>query len=162
MVIENINPRFRGIELTSASTWPLRIVAQAADMKPRALRQCFEIGALKLSGEDKKPTGSGTQLGMSKPRAYQATIMRHLNRRGLTIRHAARLAYEFSDVGNIGRSPGTLYEHGRTVLVIDDDGPTVKNIFSHHAFNNQSPCTITVDVNKVVEQVDSILEYQKD
>lgn len=144
--------------MMTAPTWRLRDVSRAVDMKPRALRQCFEIGALKLTGEDKKPTGSGTQLGMSKPRAYQAAIMRHLNKRGLAIPYAARIAAEFSDVGNVGRSPGALYEHGRTVIVVDDDGATVKNIFSDFVFNNRSPCTIQVDVNTVVEHVDSILE----
>lgn len=150
--------------MMTARTWRLRDVAQAVDMKPRALRQCFEIGALKLSGEDKKATGSGSHVGMSKPRAYQAAIMKTLNNRGLAIPHAARLAYEFSDIGNVGRSPGTLYDHGKTVLFVDDDGAMVKNLFSSTSvcdLSNRATCTIFVDLNRIVEQVDSILDNQK-
>jgi hypothetical protein len=147
---------------SASKTWRLRDVAQAAEMNPRALRQCLEIGALELRGQDKKATGSGTRVGLSKPRAYQAAIMKQLNRRGLAIPQAARIAFAFSDAGNVGRSPGTLYEHGRTVIVVDDDGATVKNIFSDTTLNHRSPCTITVDVNKVVEHVDSFLDFQQD
>jgi hypothetical protein len=146
----------------SSATWRMRDVAQAVDMNPRALRQCFEIGALKLNGNDKRSTGSGCYIGLSRPRVYQAAVTKHLNRLGLSIPHAARLAFEFSDVGNIGRPAGSLYEHGKTVLFIDAYGATVRNIFSSEpVLNNCSPCTITVDVNKVVEQVDFILENQK-
>src|ERR1700681_4623748 len=111
--------------MTSAPTWPLRVVAQAADMKPRALRQCFEIGALKLSGQDRRSTGSGSNIGLSKPRAYQAAVTKHLNRLGLSIPVAARMAFEFSDIGNIGRAPGNLFDHGKTLLIVGPKGATV-------------------------------------
>jgi hypothetical protein len=147
--------------MTSAQTWRLRDVAQAAEMKPRALRQCFEIGALKLSGNDKRSTGSGSYVGLSKPRAYQAAIMKHLHRSGLSIPHAARLAFEFSNVGNIDRAPGKCFEHGKTVLVIGPDGATVKNVFfsdtSFSDVSNCSACIIYVDLNRVVEQVNTVL-----
>jgi hypothetical protein len=147
--------------LNSANTtWRLRTVAQAADMNPRALRQAFEIGALKLSGEDKRSTGSGSYIGLSRPRAYQAAVMKHLHRAGLSIPRAARMAAEFSDVRNIGRAPGTLYDHGKTILVVGPDGATVKNIFSDTSFadvSNCSACVITLDLNTIVSQVDSVL-----
>jgi hypothetical protein len=129
-------------------------------MKPRALRQCFEIGALKLSGEDKRSTGSGSYIGLSKPRAYQAAVTKHLNRLGLSIPDAARMAFEFSDVGNIGRAPGELFDHGTTVLLVSPKGATVKNIFPDTSFadvGNCSACAIFVSLNKVVQQVDSVL-----
>jgi hypothetical protein len=128
------------------TTWPLRTVALAAEMKPRALRQWFDTRVLTLRGCDRKSTGSGDHCGLSRQRAYQAAIVQHLNRYGLSVSRAARAAYEFSDVGNIGRAPGVLYEHGKTVLVIDADGPTVKNIFSDASFSdvgNYSACVIT-------------------
>jgi hypothetical protein len=144
----------------ASKTWPLRIVAQAADMKPRALRQCLEIGALKLSGADKKSSGSGSYIGLSRARAYQAAVMKHLNRAGLSIPHAARMALEFSDVGNIDRAAGKMFDHGKTILVVKTDGTTVKNTFSDTSFSdvsNCSACVITVDLNRVVEQVDTVL-----
>jgi hypothetical protein len=146
--------------LTSARTWRLRDVAQAAEMKPRALRQCFEIGALKLSGIDKRSTGSGSYVGLSKPPAYQASTMRHLHRIGLSIPYAARAAFEFSDVGNIDRAPGKLFKHGKTILVVGPDSTTAKNIFSDTSLADvfaSSPCVIIVAVNAVVEQCDNAL-----
>jgi hypothetical protein len=147
--------------LNSANTtWRLRTVAQAADMNPRALRQAFEIGALKLSGNDKKSSGSGSYIGLSRPRAYQAAVMKHLHRAGLSIPRAAQMAAEFSDVGNIGRAPSELYDHGRTILVVGPEGATVRNIFSDTSFadvSNCSACLITVDLNKVVQQADTVL-----
>jgi hypothetical protein len=146
--------------MNSAQTWRLRTVAEAADMIPRALRQCFEIKALKLSGADRKPTGSGTCVGLSRPRAYQAAIMKHLNKLGLSIPDAARSAFEFSDVGNIGRAPGCEFDHGKTVLVVCSDSTTVKNIFSGTSLTDistGSPCAIIVDVNAVVAQVNEVL-----
>jgi hypothetical protein len=144
--------------LNSASTWRLRTVAQAADMNPRALRQAFEIGALKLSGNDKKSSGSGSYIGLSKPRAYQAAIMKHLHRVGLSIPQAARAAFEFSNVGNIGRAPGELYKHGRTALVVTPEGATVTNIFSDTTdITNSAVCAITVSLNKVIEHVNAVL-----
>jgi hypothetical protein len=145
--------------MNSASTWRLRTVAQAVDMNPRALRQCFEIGALKLSGQDKRSAGSGSYIGLSRPRAYQAAVMKHLNRLGLSIPDAARMAFEFSDAGNIGRAAGSLYDHGKTILVVGPDGPIVKNIFPDTTFSDVSNSTacITVNMNHVVEQVDATL-----
>jgi hypothetical protein len=146
--------------MTSARTWRLRDVAQAAEMKPRALRQGFEIGALKLSGNDKRSTGSGDFVGLSKQTAYQAATMKHLHRIGLSIPHAARAAFEFSDVGNIGRAPGELFKHGKTILLVGPDSTTVKNIFADTSLADvfaSSPCVIIVSVNAVVDQVDTTL-----
>jgi hypothetical protein len=147
--------------MSIASTWRLREVAQAAEMKPRALRQAFEIGALELGGNDKKSSGSGSYIGLSRPRAYQATIMKHLHEAGLRIPDAARLAFEFSDVGNIGRAPGQLYPHGKTVLIVfGPDNAVVRNVFSDTSLADvftSSPCVIIVTVNAIVDQVDTVL-----
>jgi hypothetical protein len=147
-------------QMTSAQTWRLRDVAQVAEMKPRALRQCFEIGALKLSGNDKRSTGSGDFVGLSKQTAYHAATMKHLHRLGLSIPHAARAASEFSNVGNIDRAPSELFKHGETILVVGPDSTTVKNIFSDTSLADvfaSSPCVIIMDINRVTEQVDTVL-----
>jgi hypothetical protein len=143
--------------MNSASYWRLRTAALAAEMKPRALRQCFETGALKLTGKDKKSTGSGTYVGLSKPRVYQAAIMKHLNKLGLAIPRAARLAFQFSDVGNIDRAPGELFSQGKTVLLVTPDDATVKNTFSFSDISNYAACSITVDLNQIVTQVNTEL-----
>jgi hypothetical protein len=151
--------------MTSAQTWRLRDVADAAQMKPRALRQCFEIGALKLNGLDKPSGGSGQPVGLSRHRAYQAAAMKHLHNNGLSIPHAARIAFQFSDVGSMGRPPGSVFEHGRTVILVGPDGASIKNIFAATSFSdvisNCSPCFIAVDMNKIVEAVNTVLNERK-
>jgi hypothetical protein len=143
----------------NSATWPLRTVAQAANMKPRALRQWFDTDVMKLRGNDKKSSGSGDHCGLSRRRAYQAAITQTLNKCRVSVSHAARAALEFTDVGNIGRAPGELFEHGTTLLVIRPDGTTVENVFHDTPWteiSNPGTCAIVV-VNRVVEQVDTVL-----
>jgi hypothetical protein len=147
--------------LNSASkTWPMRTAAQAADMEARALRQWFSTKVLKLGGNDRKSTGSGNHCGLSRQRVYQAAITQILNRQGMSVSRAARMAFEFSDIANIGRAPGELYGHGKTILAVGPDGPVVKNLFADTTFsdvNNSTACLIAVDMNKVVDAVDTVL-----
>lgn len=146
--------------MATPKTWRLRDVARAVDMKPRALRQCFETGSLKLTSADKKSNGSGTYIGLSLQRAYQAAVMRDLNKVGLSIPHAARLAHEFSDVGSVGRAPAALFPCGKTYLVIGPDGAMVKNAFhdTPAADLNADGTCLLVDLNRVIDRVDSILK----
>ncbi len=146
--------------MNSASTWPLRTVARAADMKPRALRQWFDTGVLKLRGNDRKSTGSGDHCGLSRQRAYQAAIVQHLNKHGVSVSRAAKAAFEFSDCGNTGRPPGELFEHGKTILILEPQGATVKNVFfaaSLADISKRGVCVIVVDSNRIVEQVNTVL-----
>ena len=145
--------------MNSASTWPLRTVALAAEMKPRALRQWFSTKVLRLRGNDRKSSGPGDHVGLSRQRAYQAAITQALNRRGVSVSRAALAASEFSDRGNVGRIQGELYEHGKTVLVADAHGTTVKNCFFDTTLSDvsNSACVIIVDINKVVAHVDDVL-----
>jgi hypothetical protein len=90
----------------------------------------------------------------------QAAITQTLNLHRVSVSYAARASFEFSDVGNIGRAPGELFGVGKTILVVRPDGATVKNIFSDTSFydvSNCSACVITVDLNRVAEQVDTVL-----
>lgn len=143
-------------------TWPTRHAAEAAGMKQRALSQCFELGALKLRGADKKPSGSGSRIGLSRPRVYQAAFMKQLHRNGLSIPHAARLAFQFSDVGNINRAPGELFAHGTTILVVTPDGATVRNVFADTSLADisNSASVIIVNCNQIVQQVDAVLNNE--
>src|SRR3984957_20976187 len=100
----------------ASRTWPLRVVARAADMKPRALRQRIDTGTLPLRGCDRKSTGSGCHVGLSRQRAYQAAIVEQLSRMGVLVSRASPAAFHFSDAGNIGLNPGQVYEYGKTLL----------------------------------------------
>jgi hypothetical protein len=149
---------------SAKATWPLRTVALAASMKPRALRQWLDCKVMTLQGPDRKSTGHGDHCGLSRQRAYQAAIVQHLNKLGMSVSRAAAAAFEFSDRGNLGRQPGQLFEHGKTVLSISADGATVKNVFfdvSHSDVTDRAVAAITIDLHKVVETVDKILESNK-
>ena len=142
------------------TTWRLRDVAEAAGMSARSLRQAFDTGALKLSCDDKRATGSGSWVGLSISRAYQAAIMKQLNNIGLSLPVAAQAAAEFSNVGNINRKAGCLFDHGTTTLLLTQHGTTVKNTYSDTdllAF----PCAIVVNVNAIVDQIDLALISKK-
>jgi hypothetical protein len=149
--------------MNSASTWPLRTVALAAEMKPRALRQWFETNVLTLRGNDRKSKGPGDHCGLSRQRAYQAAIVQHLNKLGMTVSRGAAAALQFSDCGNLGRLPGELFQYGKTILVIGPDGATAQNCFydvSHIDVTDRAVAAITLDLNKVVEHVDTILNNE--
>src|ERR1700694_4618822 len=111
--------------MNSASTLPLRIVAQAAEMNPRALRQWFGTGVLKLRGNDRKSTGSGDHCGLSRRRAYQAAITQACNLHRVSVSYAARAASLFTDEAQPDRPPGELFSDGRTFLVFRKEGPVV-------------------------------------
>jgi hypothetical protein len=146
--------------MNSAGTWPLRTVALAADMKPRALRQWFETSVITLQGNDRKSTGPGDHCGLSRQRAYQAAIVQHLNKLGVSVSRAARVALEFTDSGNFGRPPGVLFEHGKTILFVGPDGASVKNIRAGTLFSdvvNGSDASIIVNLNGIVARVDDVL-----
>jgi hypothetical protein len=150
--------------MNSTGRWKMRVVAEAIGMKDRALRQCFEIGALTPHGRDKKSSGSGTCVALSRPRAYQAAIMNELNKNGLAMKLAARLASEFSDVGNKNRAPGEVFPRGATILCAAPDGATVRNVFADTSIADvlQTASVIIVNCNHIVQQVDAGLLNQKE
>ena len=126
--------------MNSASTWPLRTVALAADMKPRALRQWLDTRVMKLRGNDRKSTGPGDHCGLSRQRAVQAAITQTLNRHGVSVSRAARAAALFTDEAQPNRPPGELFTEGRTFLIFRKDGPVVVKAdydapFSEYAYD---------------------------
>ena len=146
--------------MTSANTWPLRTVAHAADMKPRALRQWFDTGVLKLRGNDRKSTGSGHHCGISRRRALQAAITQTCNRHRMSVSYAARAASLFTDEAQPDRPPGELFSDARTFLVFRKDGPVVVKADYDASFSDLSgyhDSVVAIDLKQIVQRVDSIL-----
>jgi hypothetical protein len=145
--------------MNSASTWPLRTVARAADMNPRALRQLFETGVLKFRGDDRHSTGSGVKVGLSKHRAYEAAIVQALRLSGVMVSRAARAAYEFTLSGNNGRAAGHLFPTRKSVLVLGPNDSVVANVDFDARVSDltNNGVSIVVDLNKVVADVDAVL-----
>ncbi len=142
--------------------YPLRVAAAAAQITTGDFRHSIDNGTFKLQGCDLTTSGSGEPFGYSIRRILQAAITEQIKPLGLPTPAAARAACEFTDIGNIGRQPGELYQHGRTLLVISPDGTTIKNI-PHGALLtdiSNSACFICVDLNRIVEQVNSVLDNE--
>jgi hypothetical protein len=141
-------------------TYPLHVAAKAARFKPREFRRQVNNGFIALQGCDRASTGSGDHAGYSRRRILQAATTKWLTALGVSFSTASAAALEFTDLGNIDREPGELFEHGKTVLLITPDDVTVKNIFPDTLFSdvsNCSACVITVDLSRVTEQVDKAL-----
>ena len=145
--------------MNSASTWPLRTIARAANMNPRPLRQLFETDVLKFRGDDKHSTGSGVKVGLSRNRAYEAAIVQALRLSGLMVSRAANAAFEFTLNGNSGRAAGQLFPMRRTVLVIRQSDAVVANVDFDARLSDLSNngVAIAVDLNAIVAKVDAAL-----
>ncbi len=140
-------------------TYPLRVAAEAAKYKEREFRRQVSNGFFKLRGCDRASTGSGDHIGYSRRRVLHAATTKWQTNLGVSISTASAASLKFSDEGQTGRAPGALFEYGKTILVIGPGGATVKNIFADTSLidiSDNAACTI-VDLNKVVEQVDTVL-----
>jgi hypothetical protein len=92
----------------------------------------------------------------------QAATTKWLTNLGVSISTASAAALKFSDEGQTGRAPGEVFQHGRTWLLIGPEGATVKSIFADTSLidiSDNTACTI-VDLNKVVELVDTVLNKE--
>jgi hypothetical protein len=141
-------------------TYPLHVAAKAARFKPREFRRQVNNGFFRLQGCDRASSGSGDHIGYSRRRVLQAATTKWLTDLGVSISTASAAARKFSDEGQTGRAPGELFEHGKTFLLIGRDGATAENVFWDASFSDVSKraiCAITVDLSKVVEQVDATL-----
>ena len=144
----------------------LHDAATAARFKPREFRRQVNNGFFELQGCDRAPSGSGDHAGYSRRRILQAATTKWLTDLGVSISKASTAAFKFSDEGQTGRAPGELFQHGKTILVMapEPEGAHVKNFFFDASLSDISErrvSVILVDLNKVVDQVDSVLNSQK-
>jgi hypothetical protein len=141
-------------------TYPLHVAAKAARFKPRDFRHKVENGFLELKGCDRASTGTGDPAGYSRRRILQAATMKQITPLDVSASTASAAALTFSDEGQTNRAAGQLFDHGRTLLVIDAGGPIIKNVFhdtSWTEISKHGPCAIIVDLNQVVASVDAEL-----
>ena len=147
------------------TTFPLSVAARAAQISSRKQRRLIDTGVTPLLGNDVKPGGSGYRVGLSRARILQTATAEALWKTGVALSTAAKAALAFSDCGNTGREAGQLYPVGKTVLLVNRDEATVKNIFSDTSFSelsNGAACVTVVDMNKIVTQINSVLyHFQK-
>jgi hypothetical protein len=141
-------------------TFPLHIAAEAAQFTTKEFRRQVNNGPLKLQGCDRGSSGSGDPIGYSRRRILQAAITKRLTPLGVSASTAAAAAYRFTDEGQTRRQPSETFEHGKTLLLVSPEGATVKNVFFDVTLSDATDRTvaaIVVDLNKLVEAVDSVL-----
>jgi len=144
-------------------TYPLRVAAEAAKTPDKICRRWLDNGVITLRGNDSKPGGSGNYIGLSRNRIVQLAATAALLNKGVSLSCAAKAALEFSDAGNNGRAAGEVYPIGKTVLTIGGpNGPAVRNVdFNVSVFElSNDGVAIIVDLNRIAEQVDSVLNNQ--
>jgi hypothetical protein len=142
------------------TTYPLHVAASAAGYKPREFRRLVDNGFAALQGCDRMSTGTGVPTGYSRRRILQAATMKQITPLDVSASTASAAALAFSDEGQTSRAAGQLFNHGRTLLVIDAGGPIIKNVFHDTPWTEISkhgPCAIIVDLNQVVASVDAEL-----
>jgi hypothetical protein len=142
------------------TTYPLRVAAKAAQIPTTTYRRWMDTKVVPLRSNDVNPGGSGQYCGLSRARILQAAITAASLKSGVSLSTAAKAALQFTDCGSAGREPGGLFEHGKTVLVIGPEGATIRNVAFDASMADVSHgvCTITVDLNRIVESVDSTLK----
>jgi hypothetical protein len=147
-----------------ADTYPLAIAARAAGTTTKKLRSRMDHGSIELRGCDRKSTGSGNWVGLSRNRIVEIATVEALTSSGISVSYAADCAAEFSDTGNAGRAPGELFKCGKTVLVTTSDGASVHNVFHDTLLTDlmkHGACATILDLNRIVESVDAILNESK-
>jgi hypothetical protein len=145
-------------------TYPLCIAAKAAQLKNREFRRQVENNFIPLQGCDRPSTGTGVPTGYSRRRIAQAAITKSMTLEGVSISTAASAALSFTDEGQTGRAPGELFPCGQTLLTLDAGVASVRNVFHDTPImdvTKHGACTIIVDLNRVVEKVDTVLDSQK-
>jgi hypothetical protein len=145
----------------SVPTWPLRVAAAAARSSEKTLRRWLDNPVITLHGNDVTTTGTGNQCGWSRNRILLAAITQALVEKNLSPSASAKAGLEFSDSGNAGRAAGEVFPSGKTILAIGGpNGPAVRNVdFDAKIFDelSESGVAILVDLNKVVADVDAVL-----
>ena len=139
------------------TTYPLRVAAEAAQISPRKQRRLIDTGIIILRGNDVKAGGSGNYCGLSRSRILQTATAEALWKTGVALSTAAKAALAFSDYESTGRAAGGLYAVGKTVLLVNRDEATVKNIFGDTSFSelsNGATCVTVADLNAITTHVE--------
>jgi DNA-binding transcriptional MerR regulator len=139
-------------------------LSRATGVSVPTLGRWFDRGTIKQSRRDKASTGHGDHRQFSRNTVVQIAIARKLIELGIAAGRANDAASLFTDEGQTGRAPGELFSCGKTLLTLGPNGASVRNVFHDTPWSDltkHGACTIIVDLNRVVEQVDSALDSQK-
>jgi hypothetical protein len=147
-----------------AQTYPLRVAAEAAQLpETKTPRRWQDNRVITLGGNGATANGTGNRCGWSRNRILQLAITQALVKRGVSLSMSAKAALEFSDNGGASRAAGQLYPVGKTILRLGSKDAEVANVdFSASIFDlSNDSVTICIDLNRIVEQVDSVLNKFK-
>jgi hypothetical protein len=144
-------------------TNPLRVAAEAARTSEKTISRWRDNGALPLRANDVTTSGTGNQCGYSRPRILQAAITQALVEKHVALSTASNAALKFTDEGQTGRPAAQLFPLGKTILRLGSKDAEVANVdFGASIFDlSNDGVTICIDLNRIVEQVDSVLNKSK-
>jgi hypothetical protein len=142
------------------ATYPLAVAAKTAGFSEKQFQRKRDHGFLKLRDGDRPSTGTGEPVGYSRNRILEAATMKWLGDLRVPASIASAAALKFVNEAQAGRSFGECFAHGKTILVITPDGATVKNVGFDATWSDvtdRDVVAITLDMNKIAEQVDQEL-----
>jgi hypothetical protein len=145
-----------------AKTYPLRVAAEAAQVQKKTPRRWQDNHVIAL-GNGGTTTGTGNHCGWTRNRIVQLAITQALVKKGVSPSTAAKAALEFTDQSQPGRAAGHLYPIGKTVMCLGSIGSAVHNVdFNISVFDlSNDSVTICIDLNRIAEQVDGVLNNSK-
>jgi predicted GH43/DUF377 family glycosyl hydrolase len=112
------------------------------------------------SREDKRPSGSGDPRLMTIETVYQFAFTAAGIKLGLSAKHAAHAARQFTAKPSPGRAAGQLFPQNRTLLVVRSSGPVVINAPYHADFcelSDHGIGFIALDCGAICKNVDNAL-----
>jgi hypothetical protein len=132
-------------------------VSRITGVKPSRLSRWLDRETIKPNRSDHKTGGTGDYRTFSRATVIHIALVKALMDAGVGGRVANNAALVFTDSG------GEVFTHGKTILFYGTTtgAATVKNILFDATFadvTNDSACTITLDINRVVADVDAILK----
>src|ERR1700682_2407075 len=148
--------------MSLAETYPPHVAAKAAGTTTKKIRRRLDHRSIELQGCDRKSSGSGDWVGVSRNRILQIAIIESLTKLGIVLSAASAAALKFTDEAQQNRPPGKLFPQGRrTFLVIRSDGPVVLAADYDASFADLSgyqDAMLAIDLKPLVQRVDSILD----
>jgi hypothetical protein len=132
-------------------------LSRATGVSVPTLGRWFDRGTIKQSRRDKASTGHGDHRQFSRNTVVQIAIAQKLIELGIGAGRANKAAAVFADDAEI-------FPCGKTLLIVGPNGTIVRNAFHDTPLadvTNDGMCII-IELNRVVEHVNSILKATND
>lgn len=146
-------------------TYSLGEASAAAGVSPAVASAWLDRNVVKMRRGDVDSDSSGVRREFSRARVLQFAIVQTLALLGHRPSDGAKAALEFTDRGSETREPAQLFPAGETLLVIDGDSATVRNLradgqwseLASDRYGVQSDAFSVLNLRRLVDRVDGRL-----